>query len=80
MGVLARNLRNAGVPVLDLTAPLREQAVTAFAGGEYNYLLDDTHWNALGIQKAAQEIFTLEESNAGLHGSQGLSVGAAPQP
>jgi hypothetical protein len=80
MGVLARNLRNAGVPVLDLTAPLREQAVTAFANGGYNYLLDDTHWNALGIQKAAQEIFTLEESNANLHGGQGLSVGAAPQP
>jgi hypothetical protein len=61
MGALARNLRAVRVPVLDLTPGLRHQAAAAYARGQYNYQIDDTHWNALGIQDAAKEILKFRE-------------------
>lgn len=51
-----QGVRAAGVPVVNLTAPLREAAATALAGGAHVYFLDDTHWNAAGAAVGAQEI------------------------
>ncbi len=76
MGALARNLSAAGVPFLDLTPGLRQQAAAAFARGQYNYQIDDTHWNALGIQKAAQEILEFRGKMPG--GTAGARLGGFP--
>jgi len=55
-GLVARRLsgigREAGIPVLDLTGPLRA-AQGAFEGP---YYVEDGHWNALGHRVAAREV------------------------
>jgi hypothetical protein len=56
LDLLEKNLKKANVPVLDLTAALREQAAAALVQGKYNYHSDDTHWNALGVSRVAQLI------------------------
>ncbi len=53
---LERELHRMGIPVINLMSPLREQAAEGLQRREYNYRLDDTHWNRLGIQTAATEI------------------------
>jgi hypothetical protein len=50
---LARRLYAEDVPVVDLTAALREAATRALAAGRTVYFRDDTHWNAEGIGAAA---------------------------
>lgn len=53
---IATGLTTAGVPVVDLTPVLRAAAADALAQGRYLYFLDDTHWNAAGIEAAARAI------------------------
>ena len=48
-----RALRGAGVSVLDLTPGFQAQAHRDLATGQYLYWLDDTHWNARGLEFAA---------------------------
>jgi hypothetical protein len=53
---LERALRAAGVPVLNLTPALSADAARSLERGEYLYWLDDIHWNARGIARAAAVI------------------------
>ena len=56
LDLLEKDLRRSGIPVLNLTSALRSQAVEGLKKGEYNYWIDDTHWNRVGIQTAAAAI------------------------
>jgi len=51
---IEQNLSQSGVPVVNLTVPLRRQAAYEFSRGRYNFALDDTHWNEEGIHRAAE--------------------------
>lgn len=51
-----RALVAAGLRVINLKNALKAEAGKAFADGKYLYHLDDTHWNALGISVAVEEI------------------------
>ncbi len=53
---LELDLHRLNVPVLNLTSALRSQAAEGLQRREYNYMLDDTHWNRIGIQTAAMEV------------------------
>jgi hypothetical protein len=53
---LERELRAAGVPVLNLAPMFAAQAAAHLARHEYLYWLDDTHWNPQGIDLAAAAI------------------------
>jgi hypothetical protein len=53
---LEEDLHRLGIPVLNLMSTLRSQAAEGLQRREYNYRLDDTHWNRLGIQTAATEV------------------------
>jgi hypothetical protein len=53
---LEKDLHRLGIPVLNLTSSLRSQAVEGLQRREYNYWIDDTHWNSAGIQTATTEI------------------------
>jgi len=53
---VAADLRRANVPVLDLTEPLQIQATQGLWNHEYNYRIDDTHWNPVGVQTGVQQI------------------------
>lgn len=62
---LERDLHRLGVPVINLTSALRSQAAEGLQRREYNYLLDDTHWNRIGIQTAAMEILRVWGNHQG---------------
>lgn len=47
----------AGIPVTDLTGPLREEASRLLPEGRYVFWRDDTHWNCEGMAVAALEVF-----------------------
>lgn len=51
-----RRLREAGVPVVNLTPAYQSAAEALFPRGVYLYQLDDTHWDRCGIAIAAAEI------------------------
>ena len=53
---LEKDLHRLGIPVLNLTSQLRSQAEDGLQRREYNYWIDDTHWNQLGIQTATTAI------------------------
>jgi hypothetical protein len=53
---LERALRVAGIPVLNLTTFLSDEAARHLKRGEYLYWLDDIHWNARGIALTAAAI------------------------
>jgi hypothetical protein len=53
---LEMDLHRSGIPVLNLTSPLRSQAAEGLQRREYNYWIDDTHWNRLGIETATAAI------------------------
>ena len=53
---LEKSLRQSRIPVLNLTSALRSQAAEGLPRKEYNYWIDDTHWNRIGIQTAAKAI------------------------
>ena len=53
---LERELRAAGVPVLNLTPFFSAEAARLLERGEYLYWSDDIHWNARGVALAATAI------------------------
>ena len=53
---LEASLVDAGVPVVNLKAVFRELAREGLPRGRYLYWRDDTHWNALGLEIAAEEL------------------------
>ena len=53
---LEKDLHRLGIPAVNLTSPLSSQAAEGLQRREYNYAIDDTHWNRLGIQTAAIEV------------------------
>ena len=62
---LERELHRLGVPVVNLMGPLRAQAAAGLQTRDYNYAIDDTHWNRVGIQTAAREILRAWSNRAG---------------
>jgi hypothetical protein len=62
---LEDDLQRLGIPVLNLTSALRFQAAEGLQRREYNYLLDDTHWNRIGIQTATAEILRVWGNHQG---------------
>ena len=53
---LEQRIRDAGIPVVNVTAAFRGHAGRELDHGRYLYWRDDTHWNARGIGVAAAEI------------------------
>jgi hypothetical protein len=53
---LAERLEAENVFVVNTTAALRKQAADGLSRNEYNYFIDDTHWNERGIRVAAQAL------------------------
>lgn len=51
-----RELRARGVPVVNLTEPLRQAARAALPSHRYIYWRDDTHWNVAGVRVAAEAV------------------------
>ncbi len=45
-----------GIPVLNLTEPLKAESARLLENGEMTYWRDDSHWNAQGIAVAAREL------------------------
>jgi hypothetical protein len=56
LGRLEHALRAEGIPVLNLTPFLSDEAARHLKQGEYLYWLDDIHWNARGIALTAEAI------------------------
>lgn len=56
INVLEAALRQASIPVVNLTPSLRRAAAAALAQNELVYYPDDTHWNAAGVRAASEEI------------------------
>jgi SGNH hydrolase-like domain, acetyltransferase AlgX len=69
---LEKNLHRSGVPVLNLMSPLRSQAAEGLQRREYNYAIDDTHWNHLGIQTAVGEVLRAESNYVGFSSSTSI--------
>jgi hypothetical protein len=53
---LEGRLRQEGIPVINLTEEFMRDAASEYQQGRYIYWLDDTHWNAEGIEIAARAI------------------------
>ena len=53
-----KELRAAGIPVLNLTPLFRTSAAQGLPRREYLYWRDDTHWNAQGIKLAADALWS----------------------
>lgn len=53
---IERDLRARGIPVVNLTKPLRQAARRELARRRYVFWRDDTHWNAAGVHAAAAAI------------------------
>ena len=56
MNSLEKRINSDRIPVVNLINPLRAQAADGLPRHEYNYWLDDTHWNAAGIRRSAEAI------------------------
>lgn len=75
---LEEDLHHLGIPVLNLMSPLRSQAAEGLQRREYNYRLDDTHWNRLGIQTAATEVLRAWSNQIGSVINTSVSRNACP--
>jgi hypothetical protein len=62
---LEMDLHRSGIPVLNLTSPLRSQAAAGLQRREYNYWIDDSHWNRLGIETATTAILRAWSDHSG---------------
>lgn len=51
-----RALAGRGIPVINLTQAMREEALREFTAGRFLYYRQDTHWNARGIGLAAKAV------------------------
>jgi hypothetical protein len=60
---LEEDLIHSDVPVVNLIPALRLQAAEGLRNSEYDYLIDDTHWNRLGIRVAANAIYQRQKSH-----------------
>jgi len=58
LGAIEQDLREAGIPVVNLTQKFRAAAAEALSRNEYIYWRDDTHWNPLGIKLAAASLWS----------------------
>ena len=56
LDLVEQSLRAADIPVVNLLKPFRERAREDYRKNEYIYWRDDTHWNARGVELAAEEI------------------------
>lgn len=56
---LKKRFGEHGIPVVDLTGPLRARARRLLEEGEYVFWRDDTHWNGSGIRVAAAKVAAL---------------------
>jgi hypothetical protein len=54
---IADRLRSSGVPVIDVTPLFTARAALGLPRHEYLYWRDDTHWNAGGIELAAEALW-----------------------
>ena len=55
-GQFEEELLRLGVPAVNLTSALKLQAAEGLQNKEYDYFIDDTHWNQFGIHIAAAAI------------------------
>ena len=51
-----RGLKRAGIPVVNLLPVFRQAAIEGLADHRYVYRRDDTHWNRIGVEIAADSI------------------------
>lgn len=56
LNVVEGALKEAGIPVINLVNVFRQKAQEYYQKDLYIYWRDDTHWNAKGIELAAEEI------------------------
>jgi len=75
---LEDDLHGLGVPVLNLMSPLKSQAAEGLQRREYNYRLDDTHWNRAGIQTAATEVLRAWSNRLGSISNTSIGRNACP--
>jgi hypothetical protein len=75
---LEEDLHGLGIPVVNLMSPLRSQAAEGLQRREYNYRLDDTHWNHLGIQTAATEVLRAWSNSTGSVSNTSIGRNACP--
>lgn len=73
MNSVENTINANGIPVVNLIGPLRAQAMDSFPRHEYNYWLDDTHWNAAGIRRSAEAIL------AKLRDSEWMNLDSTPK-
>jgi hypothetical protein len=69
---LEMDLHRLGIPVLNLTSQLRSQAEDGSQRREYNYWIDDSHWNHIGIQTAATAILRTWSDPSGSIGNASI--------
>jgi hypothetical protein len=56
LGQFEEDLLGLGVPAVNLTSALKLQAAEGLKNRQYDYFIDDTHWNRVGIHVAAATI------------------------
>jgi hypothetical protein len=56
LNAVEASLKQVNVPSVNLLSPFQQKAQESFKQGSYIYWLDDIHWNAAGVELAAQEI------------------------
>jgi hypothetical protein len=71
-----KELRTAGIPVLNLTPLFRTSAAQGLSRHEYLYWRDDTHWNARGIKLAADALWSEIQKGRAQNGNIDPSVAA----
>jgi hypothetical protein len=77
---LEMDLHRLGIPVLNLTSPLKSQAADGLERREYNYWIDDTHWNRLGIGTAATAILRAWSDRSGSISNASIRRNASSAP
>jgi hypothetical protein len=75
---LEEDLHHLGIPVVNLISPLRSQAAEGLQRREYNYRLDDTHWNRLGMQTAATEVLRAWSNHTGSDSNTSIGRNTCP--
>jgi hypothetical protein len=80
LGEVTRKVDAAGVPVINLTPEFMSVAADDLPKHEYIYWRDDTHWNAAGINIAANSVWDLVRNSqqSSLAPSSAGVVPAAP--
>lgn len=66
LNYLEKELVRQGIHVVNLMAPFRSHAAEGLQKREYNYSMDDTHWNRSGIGTAAAEVMRAWSNSSGV--------------